>query len=104
MESSAPFEPLVKIKSYMEWNIDDMRLGQRYVGLEAYEIKHGELGDPLLFPVLEGNTDQLLKSVEEVNDSLQFFPGTCGKGDPDQPVPVWLGGPDMLLNYKVRRI
>ncbi len=94
----------VFIKSYMEWNIDDMRLGQRYVGLEAYEIKHGEVGDPLLFPVLEGNTDQLLKSVEEVDDSLQFFPGTCGKGDPDQPVPVWLGGPDMLLNYKVRRI
>ncbi|EHP69043.1 MAG: TldD/PmbA family protein [Metallosphaera yellowstonensis] len=84
-------------KSYMEWNIDDMRLGQRYTGLEAYHVKSGEIGEPVLFPILEGTTNELLSSVDAVDDSLQFFPGTCGKGDPDQGIPVWLGGPDMRL-------
>lgn len=93
----------VFIKSYMEWNIDDMRLGQRYVGLEAYEIRNGELSDPVLFPVLEGQTPELLSSIDAVDNNLQFYPGTCGKGDPDQGIPVWLGGPDMRLrNVRVK--
>ena len=28
------------MRSYMEWNIDDIRWGQRYVGLEAYLIEN----------------------------------------------------------------
>ncbi|TRN02679.1 TldD/PmbA family protein, partial [Sulfolobus sp. F1] len=93
----------VYIKSYMEWNIDDMRLGQRYVGLEAYEIKNGEIGEPVLFPVLQGKTYELLRSIDAVDNTLVFYPGTCGKGDPDQGVPVWLGGPNMRLrNVRIK--
>ncbi|WP_338602094.1 TldD/PmbA family protein [Sulfolobus tengchongensis] len=93
----------VYIKSYMEWNIDDLRLGQRYVGLEAYEIKNGEIGDPVLFPVFQGKTPDLLKAVDAVDNSLVFYPGTCGKGDPDQGIPVWLGGPNMRLrNVRIK--
>ncbi|EZQ06651.1 MULTISPECIES: TldD/PmbA family protein [Acidianus] len=93
----------VFIKSYMEWNIDDMRLGERYVGLEAYEIRDGEVQDPVIFPVLEGKTTDLLSSVDAVDNTLEFYPGTCGKGDPDQGVPVWLGGPNMRFrNVKVK--
>jgi TldD protein len=87
----------VFLKSYVEWNIDDLRLGQRYVGLEAYEIKGGKIGDPLLFPVLEGQTTEFLRAIDAVDDQLEFYPGTCGKGDPDQGIPVWLGGPAMRL-------
>ena len=93
----------VYIKSYMEWNIDDIRLGQRYVGLEAYEIKNGEIGDPILFPVLQGKTPELLKSIDAVDNTLVFYPGTCGKGDPEQGIPVWLGGPNMRLrNVRIK--
>ncbi len=93
----------VYFKSYMEWNIDDMRLGERYVGLEAYEIKNGEIGDPLLFPVLEGKTTEFLPAVDAVDNELKFYAGLCGKGDPDQGVPVWLGGPDLRLrNIKIK--
>lgn len=67
-------------KTYMEWNIDDMRMGQRYIGLEAYEIKHGEVGEPVLFPVLEGKTTEFLSAIDGADDSLEFYPGTCGKG------------------------
>ncbi|BCS92482.1 Zinc metalloprotease TldD [Metallosphaera sp. J1] len=84
-------------KTYMEWNIDDMRMGQRYIGLEAYEIRRGEIGDPVLFPVLEGKTTDFLSAIDGADDSLEFYPGTCGKGDPDQGIPVSMGGPDLRL-------
>ncbi len=87
----------VYFKSYMEWNIDDLRLGERYVGLQAFEVRNGELGDPVLFPVLEGKTNELLSKVDGASNRLQFFAGVCGKGDPDQGVPVWMGGPDLRL-------
>ncbi|MEM4955820.1 MAG: TldD/PmbA family protein, partial [Metallosphaera sp.] len=77
--------------------IDDMRMGQRYIGLEAYEIKHGEVGEPVLFPVLEGKTTEFLSAIDGADDSLEFYPGTCGKGDPDQGIPVSMGGPNLRL-------
>lgn len=95
----------VYLKSYMEWNIDDLRIGQRYVGLEAYEVKNGEIGEPILFPVIEGTTFELLSSIDAIDNTLKFYYGTCGKGDPDQGIPVWLGGPNMRLrnvSVKVR--
>jgi len=95
----------IYLKSYMEWNIDDLRIGQRYVGLEAFEIKNGEIGDPLLFPVIEGTTFEFLSSIDAVDNTLKFYYGTCGKGDPDQGIPVWMGGPNMRLrnvSVKVR--
>lgn len=89
----------------MEWNIDDLRIGQRYIGLEAYEIKNGEIKDPLLFPVIEGTTFEFLSSIDAIDNTLKFYYGTCGKGDPDQGIPVWMGGPNMRLrnvSVKVR--
>jgi|ECHvirMinimDraft_2_1075157.scaffolds.fasta_scaffold00004_40 TldD protein len=87
----------VFLKSYMEWNIDDLRWGQRYVGLEAYEVKDGEIGEPVKFPVLESTTGEIYSSIDMVDDSLTFYPGTCGKGEPSQGVPVWFGGPNMRI-------
>ena len=73
--------------------------------MEAYEIKSGEIGEPLLFPVLETTTFELLSKVDAVDNTLKLYPGTCGKGDPDQPLPVSLGGPNMRardISIKVR--
>ncbi|QIW23526.1 TldD/PmbA family protein [Sulfolobus sp. S-194] len=112
MPSNFTFDELLEdvkdgiyLKSYMEWNIDDLRIGQRYIGLEAYEIKNGEIKEPLLFPVIEGTTFEFLSSIDAIDNTLKFYYGTCGKGDPDQGIPVWLGGPNMRLrnvSVKVR--
>ncbi|TRM73000.1 TldD/PmbA family protein, partial [Sulfolobus sp. E5] len=50
-----------------------------------------------------GKTYELLRSIYAVDNTLVFYPGTCGKGDPDQGVPVWLGGPNMRLrNVRIK--
>ena len=87
----------VYIKSYMEWNIDDRRWNQRYVGLESYLIRDGELAEPIRNPVLEITTKGFYSRVVGVDKNLKFFPGTCGKGEPAQGVPVWFGGPNVRL-------
>jgi TldD protein len=87
----------VYIKNFMEWNIDDRRYNQRYVGLEAYRIEDGELRGRLRNPVLEMTTPALWSAVDAVGKELRFSAATCGKGDPMQGVPVWTGGPHMRL-------
>jgi TldD protein len=90
----------VYIKSYMEWNIDDERWSQRYGGLEAYLIEGGELKGLVRNPVLELTTKTFYSSVDAADKNLEFYAGTCGKGEPMQGVPVWFGGP----NVRVRGI
>jgi TldD protein len=85
----------IYIRSFMEWNIDDIRLNQRYTGLEAYIIDNGEVGKPVKNPVLETNTYDLLSRLDARGNDLKFYPGNCGKGDPMQIVPVWMGGPSL---------
>jgi TldD protein len=87
----------VYIKSYQEWNIDDKRWSQRYVGVEAYRIVDGELREPVRNPVLEMTTRGLYSSIDAVGRDLEFFAGYCGKGDPMQGIPVWMGGPHIRL-------
>ncbi len=87
----------VYIRSYQEWNIDDKRWNQRYVGVEAYRIAGGELREPVRKPVLEITTEELYSSVDAVGRDLAFFAGYCGKGDPMQGIPVWMGGPHIRL-------
>ncbi len=91
----------VYIKSYMEWNIDDMRWNQRYVGLEAYIIRNGEIAEPVRNPVLEISTKGFYSNIVAVDRNLRFYPGTCGKGEPPQGVPVWFGGPNVRIS-KIR--
>lgn len=83
----------IYLKSFMEWNIDDKRLNQRYVGHEAYMIENGEISGMVRNPVIEITTPKLWSSLDARADDLQFFAATCGKGDPVQGVPVWSGGP-----------
>jgi len=97
-------EPISKgiyINSFMEWNIDDRRFNQRYVGLEAYSIRKGELTHIIRNPVIEITTPGLFTSVDAATKDIFFSAATCGKGDPQQGAPVWTGGPSIRLR-KVR--
>lgn len=87
----------VYMKSFMEWNIDDRRYNQRYVGLEAYLIENGEITTPVRNPILEVTTPGLYGSVDAVGKEMEFAGATCGKGDPMQGAPVWTGGPPIRL-------
>ena len=87
----------VYIRKYMEWNIDDYRWVARYVGLEAYIIRNGRLEEPVRNVVLEVNTRDYYSSIDAVGKDLVFTAGTCGKGEPPQPMPVWMGGPHIRL-------
>ena len=51
----------VYMKSFTEWNIDDKRFNQRYVGREAYWIENGELKQRIARPVIETTTQIFLE-------------------------------------------
>ena len=87
----------ILMNSFTEWNIDDIRFNEKYVGREAYLIENGEIKEPVRRPVLETTTLKFFSSVDAVSKDLEFFAGTCGKGDPMQGVDVWMGGPYVRL-------
>ncbi|MCX6777044.1 MAG: TldD/PmbA family protein [Candidatus Micrarchaeota archaeon] len=87
----------VYMKSFMEWNIDDKRVNERYVGSEAYLIEKGEITSPVKRPVIETTTFDFFSSIAAVGDKVGYYAGTCGKGEPSQGVPVWMGGPVVKL-------
>ncbi len=87
----------VFFKTFTEWNIDDKRLNQRYVALEAYLIEQGEVKGLVKAPVLEITTPKLWGSVKARSRHMEYEAATCGKGDPAQGAPVWTGGPETLL-------
>lgn len=87
----------IYIKNFMEWNIDDVRYQQRYVGSEAYFIEKGEIGAPVRNPVIELTTKDLWSAVDGVAKNLELHAASCGKGEPMQGIPVTTGGPSMFL-------
>lgn len=83
----------IYMKSFTEWNIDDRRFQSKYVGLEVYLIKNGKVTNKMIRrPILELTTLGLLGSVDAVSKSFDATYATCGKGDPMQSAPVWMGG------------
>ena len=87
----------VYVKDFMEWNIDDKRYNQKYVGTEAYLIKNGRVGAPVRNPVIELTTPAFWSAVDARAKDVDYFSATCGKGDPMQGAPVFMGGPSMRL-------
>lgn len=87
----------VYMKTFTEWNIDDKRFNQRYVGREAYLIENGKLKQPIARPVIETTTLKFWSTVDAVSKKVEFDAATCGKGDPVQGVPVYTGGPCIRL-------
>jgi TldD protein len=87
----------VYMHSFTEWNIDDIRFNQRYIGREAYFIENGKLEGPVTRPTIETTTLNFWMAVDAVSKKLDFVSATCGKGDPSQGAPVYTGGPMMRL-------
>jgi TldD protein len=87
----------IYMDSFMEWNIDDTRYNQKYVGSEAYLIQKGELGPLVRQPTLEITTPSLYYAIDALGKDLEFTAAVCGKGDPMQGIPVWTGGPAARL-------
>jgi TldD protein len=87
----------IYMHSFTEWNIDDVRFNQRYVGREAYLIEKGELTTPIKRPIIETTTPNFWMAVDGVSKKIVFESATCGKGDPMQGAPVFTGGPMMRL-------
>ncbi len=91
----------VFMKTFMEWNIDDKRYNERYVGHEAYLVENGEVKSFVRNPILEITTPGLYGSIDAAGNDMMFDAGTCGKGDPSQAAPVYEGGPSVRLR-KIR--
>jgi TldD protein len=91
----------IYLKNFTEWNIDDKRLNQKYVGSEAYLIENGEVTTPVINPTIEINTIKLYASIDNVADNFELHAATCGKGEPMQGIPVTMGGPSIRLR-KIR--
>ena len=83
----------VLMESFMEWNIDDKRLNQKYTASEAYLIENGEVRKTLYRPKIEVTTQQFYSSIDACSKDLEFTSASCGKGEPMQPMPVFVGGP-----------
>ena len=93
----------IYMKSFMEWNIDDKRYNQKYVGSEAYYVEDGEIKCPVINPVLEISTSSFWKSISLLGKKVKMFSGPCGKGEPMQTAPVLMGGPVMKLkNVRIK--
>ncbi|MGQ9781972.1 MAG: TldD/PmbA family protein [Nitrososphaeria archaeon] len=91
------------VNSFMEWNIDDIRQNQRYVGHESYLIEDGEVRNLIVNPIIEVTTERLWSSLDARGKQVEFWAAICGKGDPMQGVPVWAGGPNLRFkNMKVK--
>jgi TldD protein len=87
----------VYMRSFTEWNIDDKRFNQRYVGREAYLIEKGEIKHPLARPVIETTTKTFWSAVDAASKKIEYDAGSCGKGDPMQGIPAHMGGPHIRL-------
>ncbi|MHA1243042.1 MAG: TldD/PmbA family protein [Candidatus Heimdallarchaeota archaeon] len=88
----------IYMKSFTEWNIDDRRFQSKYVGLEVYLIENGELTDKMVRrPILELTTYGLFGSVDAVTNDTEYPFGHCGKSDPMQGAPCWMGGAQVRM-------
>ena len=67
-----------------------------FVASEAYQIRKGEIAEPLTGVTLLGNAASALRSVSAVGDDLAFTEAMCGKDG--QRVPVSYGSPTLVLD------
>ena len=87
----------IYLKSFMEWNIDDKRYNNRYVGNEAYLIENGKIKHPVKNPAIEITTPSLYMSIDACGKDMEYHSATCGKGEPMQGIPVTHGGPTIRI-------
>jgi TldD protein len=79
---------------------DPLGGGMQCTSRKGYVIEHGQIGAPLTEVSLSGSVLEVLKSIDGVGKSLEFGPGTCGKGSEDY-VPVGDGGPYLRIQKAI---
>jgi TldD protein len=62
---------------------------------EAYLIEKGKITSPVRGVTLIGSGPEILKRIDMVGNDLEFWPGTCGKG---QWVPITSGSPTLRIS------
>ncbi len=87
----------VLMRNFVEWNIDDVRLNQKYTACVAYLIEKGEIKGLVFEPTIEITTPKLWSSIDAIGKNFELHSATCGKGEPMQGIPVFHGGPSMRL-------
>ncbi|MFW9928152.1 MAG: TldD/PmbA family protein [Candidatus Thorarchaeota archaeon] len=91
----------IYMKSFTEWNIDDVRFQSKFVGLECYLIENGNITEKRIKrPALETTSLGLFHSIDacgKPNTIEWTHAGSCGKGDPMQLAPVFMTGPCLRL-------
>ncbi|MFW9963796.1 MAG: TldD/PmbA family protein [Candidatus Sifarchaeia archaeon] len=88
---------VVKATSGME---DVVGGGVQCSALKGYIIKNGEASQLVRSMSLAGKVLDILKTVDAVGNELEFWDGTCGKGEEDL-IPVSSGGPHMRADMVV---
>jgi TldD protein len=102
-ELIADTKKAIYIKNFMEWNIDDKRYNQKYVGAGSYYVENGEIKHPVQNPILEITTPTFWNAIDAIAKDVELHAATCGKGEPSQGIPVYHGGPSIRLkNIKIR--
>lgn len=74
--------------------------GVQCSALKGYIIKNGEATQLVRSMSLAGKVLDILKTVDAVGNNLEFWGGTCGKGEEDF-IPVSSGGPHMRAEMVV---
>ena len=74
--------------------------GVQCSALKGYIIKNGEKTQLVRSMSLAGKVLEILKTVDAVGNKLEFWGGTCGKGEEDF-IPVSSGGPHMRAEMVV---
>jgi len=93
----------ILMKNFVEWNIDDVRLNQKYTACVAYLIENGKIKGLVFEPTIEITTPKLWSSVDAVGNNNEYHAATCGKGEPMQGIPVFHGGPSIRIrNVNIR--
>ncbi|MHA1793453.1 MAG: TldD/PmbA family protein [Promethearchaeota archaeon] len=93
------------IENFTEWNIDDRRFQSKYVGCVARIIENGELtGKYVKRPVLELTSRGLFSSIDACGKGFHGEFATCGKSNPSQGCPVWMGGPEQGVRMRNIRL
>lgn len=88
------------VKMAMSGMEDVVGGGVQCSALKGYIIKNGEATQLVRSMTLAGKVLEILKTVDAVGDKLEFWGGTCGKGEEDF-IPVSSGGPHMRAEMVV---